>query len=275
MPRAVAVAGLLLAAALAGCTSGGEAPALATVAMGRIHGVVTDAGLHPLAGAAVRVDGTELAAATDATGAFAFDVPEGEYLVLATAEGHRGTAQRATALASSPAALSFALAPVPTERPSVEVSEGQGLLSCRALVEQGPERQEVSCGANDPNERPALAFPLGEAHGLEGVVVELSWTPSSAAASRMLLTVSAAGEEPVAIGHAEGAGHATLTLPARVLEPVLAAGGELVVSASPAGSLFDEEATLDAGVAMQQPFAVYVSVFRHAAPPAGYTVLDA
>lgn len=273
MQRAAAVAGILLAAALAGCTGGEEGPALATVALGRIHGTVTDAALNPLAGAQVRVDGTETQATTDATGAFELTLPEGEYLVLASAPGHRGSAQRAMAVASSPAALAFALPPIPTERPSVEVSEGQGLLACRALVEQGRERHDAPCGTNDPNERAALAFPLGDLHGLEGVVVELSWTPSTAAAGRLLLSVSAGADDASPLATAEGAGHAAVTLPARILEPLLAAGGELVVTASPAGSFTDDEAGLDAGVALQQPFAVYVSVFRHAAPPAGYSIL--
>lgn len=273
MPRRTGVAVLLVAAALAGCFGDGPELAASSVALGRIQGTVTDVGLRPLEGAQVRLDGTERSTTTDATGAFSFDVPEGEYLALATAPGHRGSAQRAHALASAPASLAFALAPLPTERPSVEVTEGKGLLACRALVEQGPERHEAACASNDPNERPALAFPVGP-EGLEGVVVELSWEPTSASARRLRLTVSTGGDDPVALAVTEGAGHATVTLPARILEPLFAAGGELIVTASPAGSFTDEEATADVGLALQQPFVVYFSAFRHMAPPAGYTVLD-
>lgn len=271
MLRATGVAALLLAAAFAGCV--GDEPELAasSVALGRIQGTVTDAALNPLAGAEVRLDGTDRAATTDASGAFAFEVPEGEYLALAAAEGYRGSAQRALARAGEPASLAFVLALVPTQTPSVEVSEGKGLLSCRALLVRGAERHEAVCAASDPNERAALAFPI-PSEGLAGVVVELAWEPSSAGAKRLHLAVKAAGEDGVELGAAEGEGHASLTLPARVLEAALAETGELVVSVSPAGSFTDDEAGVDAGLAFQQGFSVYVSVFRHAPPPGGYRV---
>ena len=275
MPRALLVAALVLAASLAGCARDEGGVELQEAAMGRIEGVVTDASLAPLAGARVRVDGLPQEALADAAGAFALDVPAGEHLVLASAEGHRGQAQRASPQPGQAARLEFVLPPLPREAPHVEQTEAHGLLSCRALVEQGAQRSSLSCGGQDPNERAAHAFPVSSLEGLEGVVVELAWEPATDAASVLELRVLAdAGGEPALLAAATGERHVKVVLPSAALAQGLPPGAGLLVEVEPAGSLTDEEAGVDAALVVQQPFAVYVSLFYRAPPPGGYTVLS-
>lgn len=265
----VRVVGASLALLLAGCTSG-ESAQQASTQTGVVEGVVTDPSLAPLPGALVRVDGTPLAATTDASGAFRFALPPGEHLLLATKEGHRGEALRARPEAGgAPVKLGFVLAPLPSQAPSVDVVEAHGLISCAVAVVQGTEATSVNCGSNDPNERKQLAFAMPRTPGLTGIVVELVWTPSTKA-STWLNLVLLSGDEPIA--SSEGTEHISLLLPERVLAETMQAGGDLFVVVEPAGSFTDEEAALDATADLQQPFAVYVSAFYHAPAPAGYSV---
>ena len=83
------------------------------------------------------------------------------------------------------------------------------------------------------------------------------------------------GAADVELGEDEGGGHVTLVAGADLILRDLgnATSGELVTHVTPAGSLTDEEAALDAGVALQQPFALYASFFYNAPPTPGYTVV--
>lgn len=273
------VLGLVLVAAplLAGCTSDEPGVTLETLSLGTISGVVTDVGLKPLEGASVRLDGVNETVTTDATGAFSLRVQPAEYLVLASFEGHRGGALRAAPGAGETARLSFVLAPLPQEEPEVLVAEQHGLLSCGATLVVAEDSNSVACGGSDPNQRARVAFAVGQTHGLSGAVVEVTWEAHTATASWFDVTVSTGEAEAATIlAKSEGdGGHVTISLPARVLEGAVTAGGTIGVEVAPTGSLTDEEAGIDAGAVFQQPFTVYLSLFYHHAQPGGYSVLQA
>lgn len=267
---------LLVAPALAGCASDSEAPALTTLAMGTLEGTVVDASLAPLPGAVVSVDGANATTTADATGLFRLVVPPGEYLVLATAAGHRGGALRAAPGPGETAKLQFMLAALPTLSPDVQVQEGHGLLSCGGAFFVGEQEEHLACGSQDPNQRTSVEFTAGSLHGLEGAVVEVVWEPTTQAATMLGISVwSTSGEGEEFLAYGEMASPAALTIPGRVLAENVSPGRPLRVEVTPTGSLTDEEANLDAGLALQQPFAVYVSMFYHQPPPAGYSVLQA
>jgi hypothetical protein len=258
---------------LAGCAKP-ESVQGASFATGAIEGVVTDPSQNPIDGALVQVDGANRTATTDKTGAFRFALPPGEYLVLATSPGHRGEAQRAHPEAGASVKLAFVLTPLPTEAPTIEVAEAHGLLSCALTVQASGAPTTTSCGGQDPNERKELKLAVPSGGGLEGIVVELAWTATTPSSNVLKLTLaSGAGEETIALASAEGAERVTLVLPARVIEEAGLAGTDLVARVEPAGSFTDEEAALDAGAALQQPFTVYASYFYHAAPSGGYSAI--
>lgn len=275
MRRAVVLAALLLpvSAMLAGCASSDETVALESLSLGTIEGTVVDAGLKPLEGASVRIDGRNDSATTDATGAFTLRLPPGEYLVLATMDGHRGGALRAAPGPGATARLAFTLSPLPTQSPDVQVFEQHGLFSCGARVIVAEEANAMNCGGNDPNQRVTVSFPVGDTYGLSGAVVEVVWEPHSEAASWMEASVgSGAGESATPLAQTSAGSPIVISIPQRVLAPALSPGGSIAVTVAPTGSLTDDEAGVDGGVVVQQPFTVYLSLFYHAAQPTGYTV---
>lgn len=265
---------VLAALLMAGCAKP-ENVESAGLAAGVIEGVVTDPSQNPLEGAAVQIDGQNRTATTDKTGAFRFAVAPGEYLVLATLPGHRGEAQRAHPEAGGAVKLAFVLAPLPTEAPTVEVSEAHGLLSCAVAVKDSQGETVMTCGSQDPNERKELKLAQPAPGGLEGIVVELSWTPTTPGSRTLVLELLAgSGADAPLLARAEGAQHVALVLPLRVLQEGLPSGADLVARVAPAGSLTDEEAALDAGADVQQPFTLYMSAFYHAPPPGGYSAIQ-
>ena len=265
--RAVAPALVALLVALSGCTGEGAPAQTNAIVPGVLAGVVTDAALVAIADANVSVEGTDLTARTDASGAFRIELLPGEYVVLASHADHKTGALRASVLSAQEATLAFQLDAIPRIVPRVDVAEANGYLACGALVATSGERRALACGERDPNERAAVELPLGPLDGLHAVVVELAWTARTDAARVLRLELELRqGADVVALGATEGASPVTVSVPARLLGP-----GILVARAAPTGSFADEEAGADAGLVLQQPFTVYASSFYHDDPPAGYT----
>lgn len=257
---------------LAGCTTPENAQT-ASVQLGVIQGTVTDPGLSPVRGASVVLDGANKTAITDESGAFKFEVQPNEYLVLATSPGYRGEALRARPEGGASVKLAFVLTPLPSQSPTIDVSEAHGLLSCALALKQSTGESSYACGGQDPNERKTLAFPVPSMAGLESVVIELVWDPTSKGANMLWLTLyTGDGEGARVLAKGEGSERVSLLMPRRVIEDAALMGQDLRALVEPAGSLTDEEAALDAGFTFQQPFTVYASLFYHAAAPSGYAV---
>ena len=268
---------MVFALLLAGCAKPQSVQSASLVANATISGVVTEASLEPIAGATVRVDATNVSAKTDATGAFRLTVPPGEWIVLASAPAHMGGALRAHADPGSSVKLAFQLPGVPTVAPHVSVVETHGLISCAGGVKNANQTTTYSCGTSDPNERTELKVPIPNTDALAGAVLELVWTPTSSASKNLGLQVAVrgAGPDDVELAEDEGGGHITIVAGADVILADLgtATSGDLVAHVAPAGSMTDEEAALDAGLAVQQPFTLYASFFYNAPPTPGYTVV--
>lgn len=273
-PRAALGLVLLAPLLLAGCASDEPAVALETLSLGTITGTVTDGSLKPLAGAEVRLDGANETTRTDEAGSFSLRATPGEYLVLASLDGYRGGALRASPGPGETARLAFVLAPIPTQTPEVVVAEQHGLLSCGATVVVAEEEHDAACGGSDPNARSRVAFPVDATDGLMGAVVEVEWDAHTELAGWFDVTVTTGeGDAATFLGASEGDGRVTISIPGRVLEGAVRAGSVLAVEVAPTGSMTDEEAGIDAGAVFQQPFVVYLSLFYHQVQPTGYTVV--
>ncbi len=270
---------ILLAPALAGCASEDTGPSLAAVQTARLTGTVTTAGLEPLVGARVFVPDSPHETRTDATGAFSFILPLGDYLVVTAVDGYVNAAQRAR-LDGPDVELRFTLTPKPTEAPGVRIYEAHGYLSCAATVKTGDghsggNAQTYNCGGSDPNNRDALDFALDLDPGITGLVIEMKWDPVTDAGKSFRLhalqIVNGVEEE---IGENEGIGYISIVIAPSVAQFRFAQGGTLRTVAQPAGSFLDEESPADAGLMFQQPFSIYVSVFTNAPPAPGYSVIN-
>ncbi|HUR68541.1 MAG TPA: carboxypeptidase-like regulatory domain-containing protein [Candidatus Thermoplasmatota archaeon] len=269
-PRPPLALALVFVLVLAGCAKPDGAVEEHAIAPGTLAGTVTDLALTPIAGANVTVEGTNASALTDAAGSFTLELLPGEYVVLAMASDHQNGAMRASILSAQTSSLSFQLAPIVHIVPYNEVQEGEGYLACTILLVQGESRNTTECGESDPNDRPSVDFPLASANGLDSVVVELAWEPRTQAASSLHVDVwASAGEERIPVGTSEGASPLRVVIPARLV----GRGDALVVTASPAGGFTDEEAGVDFGAIVQQPFTAYATAFYHAPPPGGYSAI--
>lgn len=261
---------LLIAILLAGCTKDDGPVQTNVIEPGTLSGTVTDVAMVPLAGVNVTVDGTNESAITDAAGAFAFTLLPGEYVVLAQHGDHRPGALRASVLSAQASALAFTLEPIPRITPRVDVAEAAGYLGCGVLVLRAGETTRVPCGDEDPNDQPAVEFPITSREGLETVVVEVAWEPGTDAASALRIDAAIrAGDDLVQLGGVEGQSPLSLSIPGRLVQ-----GDTLVVTAGPAGSFLDEEAGADVGLVFQQDFAAYASLFYYEAAPGGYSALS-
>jgi len=270
--RAIILASLVvLPALLAGCSdSGEELGAQSVQAPGHILGAVVDTGGAPLAGAIVTIVGSNLTATTDAAGAFAFRVEAGEHVLTANATGHFSQTLRANPRPGLNATLSFRLKAIPLVTPRIDTAEAAGYLSCAAVVEDGTTSSDLACGQDDPNHKPAVQFGIDTRDGLEALVIEVAWEPGTRGADALRIEVRASPDPDAAIvGAVTGAGGR-----ARLQLAPDSVGETLVVSAKAAGSMLDEEAGRDVGLAVQQSFAVYLSLFYHQGVPSGYSVLD-
>lgn len=261
---------LVIALVVSGCTKAEPAATDSAIPPGTISGTVSDIALLPLAGATVTVDGANVTATTDATGAFSFTLLPGEYVVLASHPEFRNGALRASVLSGQTSTLAFTLDGIPKLVPYLDVQEGQGYVACTALVVQGQERRMSPCGQNDPNDHPTVNFDLQGTQGLEGIVIELVWEPRTSAAGTLHADVFGRdGEDLISLGASEGVSPLRIKIPGRIVST-----SSLQVTVSPAGGMTDEEAGIDAGAVVQQSFTVFASMFYHAAPPGDYSALQ-
>lgn len=263
---------LLISLLLAGCAKPDEPLTQESVPTGILSGVVTDVALSPLAGVNVTVADGNQSALTDAAGAFRFVLEPGEHLLVARLDGYENAAVRASVVPAQAIGVNVTLTPVPRETPRIESQEGKGLIGCALFV---PGQPETACPSQDANAKPTVDFVVGDTNGLEGIVLELDWTPGSKTSETLALRVDLLDGETVhALAATEGTAPLSVTLPARVLDGKIASGHTLRLAAAPAGSLTDDEAGLDAGAALQQAFTAYASFFYHEAPPAGFSVIE-
>lgn len=279
MRATLALVALVLPALLAGCAADEPEVQPLEVQTALLSGTVTTLALEPLGGIRVYVPNSPHEALTDSTGRFELRLPLGEYILLTDAPGYVNTAQRAR-LDGPDVQLAFQLRAVPTQAPSVRTFEAEGLVACGALVQNGDGHDDgsarrVDCGASDTNQRPYVDFVLDAEPGTSGIVIELTWKPTTDAGKRLLLRATQVnGGTEETVGEVEGDGYARVVVAPSVAALRLAAGGTLRVHAVPAGSFLDENSALDAGVVVEQPFTVYVTAFAHAPPAPDFSVLD-
>lgn len=197
---AILMTGLLAAVAMAGCTSDGE-PAndesnldgidvTATQNTGVVRGVVVDAAIRPLAGAAVSLllpDADPMKATSNDAGAFGFsDVPPGTYFVEAGKPGYITVRQSVEVVAGvdTPPAIKLLLESDPASLPFIEVYQWNGFIECSfSLV---IVRFAACSGVGNDNF--LVEYPLSAAP--DWVQSEMVWESTQALGDEMQLSIT-------------------------------------------------------------------------------------
>ena len=124
------IATILVIALIAGCTEAPSEPqTLDYPSDMQIIGIVQDAALRPIAGAAVAIRQTGQNMTTGASGAFDFTVDEGAYLVDVHAAGYYNVTVPALPKENA-THLYVTLAPIPVDLPFIETQRFRGFLQC-------------------------------------------------------------------------------------------------------------------------------------------------
>lgn len=281
---ALAVLSLLGSPALAGCLAGDEEATVASAgAWNVIRGQVVDPASTPLAGATVALATRNVTVVADEEGRFRFNrVPDGEFLLVAALDGYRSVVNRVTVSAGADREITLALEPLPTAEPYKETVEKRGFVSCGAAVRTGDHGDSanyaLTCGEQDPNDQRELLFEVTVGEGVAGIVLELAWearNPGSRVFDFHAEQILGDAEAPRPLGGTEGTGYASILIPQSVAREYFLGGGTIRTRTEPTGSFLDEESPSDAALVAQQDFTVYATVFYHAPPPPGWSILDA
>jgi hypothetical protein len=274
---APALAVLVLAAALAGCSAKSETPAdaldqaakdlnvQATATTGIIRGVVVDTAIRPIPGVelTVQVQGKARTATSGLTGAFGFqDLPEGTYFIAAHKVGFANIQTSATVVAgeSDPMLVKVQMVADASTRPSVDIFHFKGFLECNVAIPlfffpcYNPVTNEEIGNDN-------FSSSFNVTGNVTWVHTSLVWTPTEAVGTELYINVgtpkteiveSAGGPSPLVVD-ISGKDAAQFENDAIVLE--VSGNGEQGL----------------AGAEIQQDFDAYTVVFHGFSPPTGYS----
>jgi hypothetical protein len=299
--RSALVAGLLVAALLAGCS---DSPAAAddpsdadftdldlaaSETTGILRGVVVDDAIRPVAGVEIALSGpTPGNTTTTADGLFGFDgLAPGDYFVQASKAGFQSTQQSAQVVAgiADPPIVKVLLAIDPTTAPYVSTLIFEGFIECSgSFVAFG---LAVCSTAGLPNDRFIQTYTLDRPP--QWVQSEMSWESTQAVSPELDLVFSAPGEGVLLDNYAEQWGPSPLLVTANetlAAERGLGAGEDLMirvfnqpVEGTESGDPVEGDDCIDrpalggcttgVGVTLQQQFTIITNVFY------GFTPNDA
>ena len=214
-PTLTLASSIVLAALVAGCVTGGAPPAdvsprPSNVAppgdfddmTGAVRGIVTDQELQPIVRAQVALQDTEFSTETAQDGSFSFShVPPGDYPLIVGALGYRSASKIITVSAGQETAgLQLQLERIAIIEGRTELYVFEGYITCTigafgVLSEecgQGVQTDVGTFGTN-PNNKIDWKFNYTQEQvdaGLVGTLVEMDWTPGSAAATQLTLYVA-------------------------------------------------------------------------------------
>lgn len=192
----------------------------------RIQGVVTAEEGLPLPGATVRVLLQDVHGTTDEQGRYVLDdVHTGPVRLVASAGStYSSQARDLVAVPGVVHVVSFELRSLPSPEPRIATSNFEGLVSCGIL-------QGVSCQAATGQGENVHRFSVDP--GLEGVIVEVEWTPSApTTAQQLTIEVRAATSSACGVGYAQNSDASPLRL--EVSQGFPLHGGFLCIRVSPA-----------------------------------------
>lgn len=286
MRSALFLASLLLLLPLSGCfgaddSSKQAAPieedpnalpeGVTNILQGRVLG--SDEG--PIADVTVELISLNATNATNELGEYRFmNLEPRDYLVVASKEGYRTVTQRAIVEEGNIYELNFLLVERPNIVPYDELHIFKGFISCQFAYGTNPENQQrQDCGTADPNNNQAKEFTLGV--NAAQVQIEAVWTKKSDAAKELSMTVESVGfgHQDIIFGQDNGETGMKMVVSQSLVQKYYPLGGQLRISMAAAASLFGDEAAADGGLALQQDFTLYVSIFYVEPGPNSYSAV--
>ncbi len=268
---------------------------------GIVQGTIVSDETLPIANAQVGLQSTAFMALTDASGAFSIrDVPPEDYVLLVGALGHESSARTITVTAGQITQVTVAIPALSIQEVYYTVVHFAGFFDC-ALATQNwismctypytaieGTLNETGVGAlPDDVQANQFRFNVTIEKNIGQFVAEVVWTPSSAAATRLLLLVLCGDYDPVPDDCVEGIRYTKSPYPQ----------GESPIRAQVEGETFIDEGKgsdeydltkrdsiwvmnyvgLPFGspqVAFQQKFEVWDTLFYNGVGPEGWTVLS-
>lgn len=214
-PAVALVSTIVLAALVAGCVTGEAPPADASggpsdVAppgdfddtTGAVRGIITDGEFQPIVRAQVALRDSEFSTETAQDGSFSFSrVPPGDHPLIVGALGYRSASKIITVSAGQETAgVQVQLERIAIVEGRMELFVFEGYITCtigafEVLSEECGQGVQTDVGTHgtNPNNKIDWKFNYTQEQldaGLVGTLVEMVWTPGSAAATQLTLYVA-------------------------------------------------------------------------------------
>lgn len=266
---------LLLALALAGCADGPRVPDGIPLdpsgdPLPTVRGVVVDDAIRPLAGATVRILGTDVAGTTDEEGRYALLRPTfvaEAALVAATMPGYLTRSAQVQLSGNIAAEVDFQLPADPSVVPHTEVLQHRGQVRCTAAVSVLGGVHGAGCEGDrrdDHDILPRWMWEINPRPGVAGVVVEVHWDAGTPAATELrawLKAPMAGGQGGEVVAEAVGPSPLRLEVPEDAVRSY---------ARWTAVRLHVETAPGTAGATREQAYDAFATVFYVDPAPAGY-----
>lgn len=267
---------------------------------GIVQGNVVSDETIPIANAQVGLQDTTFLALTDASGVFSIrDVPPGTYVLLVGALGHESSARTITVTAGQITQVTVAVAAIQIQEVYYTVVHFAGFFDCALATQnwismctypytaiEGTLNESGVGALPDDLQANRFRFNVTVEKNIGQFVGEVVWTPSSAAATRLLFLLLCGDYDPVPDDCVEGIRYTKSPYPQ----------GESPIRAQVEGETFIEEGKgsdeydltkrdsiwvmnyvgLPFGspqVAFQQKFEVWDTLFYNGPGPEGWSVL--
>ncbi len=264
--RAAVVLAILL---LSGCASKGPEPEpVASVeeppvadGLYTIRGVVVDATITPIAGADVRIEGTDANTTTDEAGAFIFErIPAGTYFLVASKFNHADVKMRVD-IVDEGISVRIVMELPANQQPLVVPLQYDGHITCSLRIPNGGFATGCIVGGFVDDIGGDRAYVDIDGGNVAWSQTELVWTPQSTNADKLCVRIVGYGEPDLC-----GAS----SLMQYVDEAGAEAGGigmgtrlEVIVWAD-----YVVDGVL--GIVAEQPFQAFTHVFYNTTPPSDW-----
>jgi hypothetical protein len=311
--RARAAFSMVVAIGLAGCIAAEPATVAEGVSLaeadeidpasefGIVQGTVVSDETVPLANAQVGLQGTAFVGLTDVAGQFSLrDVPPGKYVLFVGALGHESTARSIEVLAAQITQVTVALASIEVREVYYSILHFTGFFDCAlatqtwismctypyTAVEGSLNKSGVGVLPDDLQAN-NFRFNMTIGKDIGQVVAEVVWTPSSAAATRLLFLLLCGDYDPVPDDCTESLRYTKSPYP-QGESPIRAQiEGETIIKEGEGSVKYDltkqdqiwvmNYVGLPFGspqVAFQQKFEVWDTLFYNGPGPEGWSVLN-
>jgi hypothetical protein len=283
MRSAALVLGLLL---LAGCAGKTAAPkqtvstdasteTLPSGVTNILRGHVTGADLAPLAGAMVELASLKRNVTTAANGTYEFtNLEPHDYLISVSREAYKTKTQRAIVEDGKIYELDFQLEDKPRLEPYKTTTPFRGLIACEGAFATDPENVGYqSCGTVLPGNVNTHEFSV-EPNAVQ-VLVEVVWKSTTPASAKLAVEVASVGfgHQDTVFGKQHGPSGMKVRISQSLTTKYYPQGGTIRVALSAAPSVTPDGSAADAGIAIQQDFTIYMTVFYVEPGPANFSAI--